>query len=793
MMPSSANNGRTLISGPQPEPERGSQDGQSSTSQRPKKKAGLLAGLPGGNKALVAFALSLFAYTLQTEAAQYVQQGLGYRKPFLSLYLGHSGFSLLLPAHLLFLCWHTGQPLSHHLHVIAQNLHWQLRSPVTQVRHGEVQEGIRRRLSTVSGKRPGQGDLEERGGPAEDGPHNVRVRPARSQSWRESVRLSDGSLPATPTYRTYSERRLGFDLPRLLLLLVVLMVAITIPALSWYCAVPMTSMADITALYNTFSVWALVFSVWFLRDKWSRYKVASVLLACGGVVIVAYGGAEHRQKPKELDPVFGKPPLTSSQTASSSATPTSTGSAASAVTEAAMRSVVEVSQRALDGIASRYQTRAEGSETHGPAAPPSNPLLGDLLALFGAVTMAAYEMAFKLLGTLPDEDEQRRRFDVVQSSTAGSRARRGAHSRRSVAWQDDEVEEGRGLLSAEPADDDDNKEATSQSARGDATQRRASGASLPGLDGTTHLAPIHGERSAILDGETSSGYGSNGQASPSVWAPITGARGFAGAQPPPDPAAISSRIAAVSAKSHARHEDEDKVEKGRGSPLVTVRPVESSASSSADDTEEQESVLDDGDAEEIRSGSTRLQRTRSYMSARSALRHAASEQPESESESDDRHYKSGPDEARSAGASTSDPSGLSLQSRQDWIPPPLPFGLHANIMTAGIGATTLCTLWIGVLIAHLTGWEPFEWPHNWVTVFAILFVVLAGVIFNGCFMVLLAIWGPVTASVSCLLSTVAVALLDAVLGAPFSLASALGCALIMGGFALLLLEPGGVH
>ncbi len=59
--------------------------------------------LPGGGKAIFAFSLSLFAYTLQTEFAQYVQQALNYRKPFLSLYLGHSGFLLLFPMHLFFL------------------------------------------------------------------------------------------------------------------------------------------------------------------------------------------------------------------------------------------------------------------------------------------------------------------------------------------------------------------------------------------------------------------------------------------------------------------------------------------------------------------------------------------------------------------------------------------------------------------------------------------------------------------------------------------------------------------
>lgn len=125
-------------------------------------------------------------------------------------------------------------------------------------------------------------------------------------------------------------------------------------------------------------------------------------------------------------------------------------------------------------------------------------------------------------------------------------------------------------------------------------------------------------------------------------------------------------------------------------------------------------------------------------------------------------------------------------------------------------------------MAHLTGWEPFELPHNAVTVFAILFVVFSGgksprtrtplpwpsnwtltplplspllfwptVIFNACFMLLLALWGPVTASVSCLLSTVAVAIFDALLRGAFSIVSLVGCCFIVGGFGLLMLEGGG--
>ena len=60
-------------------------------------------------------------------------------------------------------------------------------------------------------------------------------------------------------------------------------------------------------------------------------------------------------------------------------------------------------------------------------------------------------------------------------------------------------------------------------------------------------------------------------------------------------------------------------------------------------------------------------------------------------------------------------------------------------------------------------------------------------------MVLLAIWGPVTASVSCLLSTVAVAVLDAVIRAHWSVVSFVGCAFIIAGFGVLLLDGGSGH
>ncbi|KAE8191917.1 hypothetical protein CF336_g4655 [Tilletia laevis] len=104
-------------------------------------RKGFLA-LPGGTKALLAFVVSICAYTVQTELAQVVQSTLGYKKPFLSLWLGHSLFSILLPCHLLLLVRREKYPLDHWLSLIAKNLDWQLSSRSKAEAYHSLSDGI---------------------------------------------------------------------------------------------------------------------------------------------------------------------------------------------------------------------------------------------------------------------------------------------------------------------------------------------------------------------------------------------------------------------------------------------------------------------------------------------------------------------------------------------------------------------------------------------------------------------------------------------------------------------------
>lgn len=117
--------------------------------------------------------------------------------------------------------------------------------------------------------------------------------------------------------------------------------------------------------------------------------------------------------------------------------------------------------------------------------------------------------------------------------------------------------------------------------------------------------------------------------------------------------------------------------------------------------------------------------------------------------------------------------------------PKLPFGLYAITMTTGIGLSTLALFWIPLLAAHLCGFETIELPTNTSTCVVIGISIMCGVLFNGAFTVLLSLWGPVLASVSCLLTTVFVQIADMALGMPVTWMSIFGCSIVTAGFACL--------
>ncbi|CAD6888708.1 unnamed protein product [Tilletia laevis] len=610
-------------------------------------RKGFLA-LPGGTKALLAFVVSICAYTVQTELAQVVQSTLGYKKPFLSLWLGHSLFSILLPCHLLLLVRREKYPLDHWLSLIAKNLDWQLSSRSKAEAYHSLSDGIEANEGT---SRP---------------------------------------FPRRTGLTGRIQERFGFDVLKLIRIWSILTLGITIPSLSWYSAVPMTTMADITAIYNTFSVFALVFSVIFLGETWERRKVFSVGLASVGVAIVAYGGTS---------PTKGRNEFT-------------------------------------------------------------NPFLGSILALLGALTMGAYEVIFTLIATLPDEDAQAKLYTRPSSRRTHSRTISGAFLRSptSARYPSTGDEPSPSARRTQPSEaqllfDADSASPADWSAEGESKD----------------LLHSH-ERTALVVDESST---STRNSYESISGRVGSSVGLAG--PAGQGQLIDSETLEGGAPTKIGFNDSPPLLGHRPSPLRQTFFAENgsrteleTSPSGFDAESETESELQDGEEEEILAGATRLHRSR--LKAASVLGTAIDD--------DDAHDR---------------PSGLhasalrsAAEASSHWIPPPLPFGLHANIMTSGIGYVTLSVLWIGVVIGHWTGLEPFELPPNMKVVAALAGVGFLGVIFNGTFTLLLALWGPVLASVSIIGATVLVEIADiVVLGHPLRLASVVGCALIVAGFVVL--------
>lgn len=74
-----------------------------------------------------------------------------------------------------------------------------------------------------------------------------------------------------------------------------LTILIAAPALMWYAAVPLTSMTDITGIFNCFAIWAYLLAVRFLGEKKSKIKFGAVGVAVAGVGVIAWGDSKTGQ------------------------------------------------------------------------------------------------------------------------------------------------------------------------------------------------------------------------------------------------------------------------------------------------------------------------------------------------------------------------------------------------------------------------------------------------------------------------------------------------------------------
>ncbi|POY76473.1 hypothetical protein BMF94_0674 [Rhodotorula taiwanensis] len=223
-------------------------------------------------------AVVLVAYTLQTELASYVQHGLGYKKPYFLFYLTHSSYLLLFPLHLAVLAILPASATSTRIPTLLA----ELASTLEEKFQPPARSGS---SSSTSSK---------------GGSHNaasLRIPSSPKLYQHVEHRSVFGWCQAVKQALLVRVRAPWIDyLAKRVLLLTVL---ISAPALSWYGAVPLTSMTDITAIYNVFAFWAYLLSLYYLPAP-AHLRVSSVLrilnfvavlLAVSGVFVIAYGDA----------------------------------------------------------------------------------------------------------------------------------------------------------------------------------------------------------------------------------------------------------------------------------------------------------------------------------------------------------------------------------------------------------------------------------------------------------------------------------------------------------------------
>ncbi|GAA5809900.1 hypothetical protein MFLAVUS_003315 [Mucor flavus] len=179
--------------------------------------------------ATVMLAICIISFVLQTELAQYVQKTTSYSKPYFILYVSHSCYAFMLPLQLIaeYIQLHYFNAKSKKGRTISQNIVETINNSKSSINNSIVELQYR-----VQGN---------------------HVFP------------------------------LGFIVRTCLSLSVLL----TLPAYIWYLSVNLTSMSNLTAIYNTGCFFAYLFSILMLHDRIVAAKVGAVLLCMVGVLAMA--------------------------------------------------------------------------------------------------------------------------------------------------------------------------------------------------------------------------------------------------------------------------------------------------------------------------------------------------------------------------------------------------------------------------------------------------------------------------------------------------------------------------
>ncbi|KAG0290529.1 hypothetical protein BGZ96_005992 [Linnemannia gamsii] len=199
----------------------------------------------------------ILSFVLQTELTKFVQTSMGYHKPYFILYISHSFWAIALPAQFI----HTAY----------------------------ISSTAPRSLSTFKER------VDYFAGVIRQSTSNLRHRKADYTAVDTSEAISSSTLaPSSQSTASVSSGATAFSSrekrtlsKHLFWLTIGITTLFMVPSYLWYLCVAMTSMANLTAIYNTACFFAYLFSILLLREKIVVMKVLAVFLSLAGVAVIS--------------------------------------------------------------------------------------------------------------------------------------------------------------------------------------------------------------------------------------------------------------------------------------------------------------------------------------------------------------------------------------------------------------------------------------------------------------------------------------------------------------------------
>ncbi|KAF9936326.1 hypothetical protein BGZ65_002535 [Modicella reniformis] len=205
----------------------------------------------------------ILSFLLQAELTKYLQTSMGYQKPYFILYISHSFWAIALPIQFLYTAYlSSATPES-----LTTSHRGRMNYFANLVRNSTSDLYCRKMDYTLVSASP-------------------------------SVRTALGSdVHTSPENRILSRHLFWVTFGMTVLFM--------IPSYIWYTCIAMTSMANLTAIYNTSCFFAYIFSVLLLRETIVMNKIFAVFLSLLGVVIInlaAKPEGEHKMSDPEEAP-----------------------------------------------------------------------------------------------------------------------------------------------------------------------------------------------------------------------------------------------------------------------------------------------------------------------------------------------------------------------------------------------------------------------------------------------------------------------------------------------------------